>query len=111
MAGCAPAGRQVISYIVVYRTREGRQRTYTIGKHGSPWSPNTARQAADLGYNEPTIASLLGHKTHSITSRYVHSADVVLLAAADAVISPGCGVSAGFGNSVPISGSATSGFR
>jgi hypothetical protein len=40
---------------------------------------------ADLGYNEPTIASLLGHKTHSITSRYVHSADAVLLAAADAV--------------------------
>ena len=33
---------------------------------------------ADLGYNEPTIASLLGHKTHSITSRYVHSADAVL---------------------------------
>ena len=26
-----------------------------------------------------------GHKTHSITSRYVHSADAVLLAAADAV--------------------------
>jgi integrase len=25
--------------------------------------------AADFGYNEPTIASLLGHKTHSITSR------------------------------------------
>ena len=35
---------EVISYIVVYRTREGRQRTYTIGKHGSPWSPDTARQ-------------------------------------------------------------------
>jgi integrase len=44
-----------------------------------------ASLAADLGYNEPTIASLLGHKTHSITSRYVHSADAVLLAAADAI--------------------------
>ena len=44
-----------------------------------------ASLAADLGYNEPTIASLIGHKTHSITSRYVHSADAVLLAAADAV--------------------------
>ena len=44
-----------------------------------------ASLAADLGYNEPTIASLLGHKTHSITSRYVHSADAVLMAAADAV--------------------------
>jgi integrase len=44
-----------------------------------------ASLGADLGYNEPTIASLLGHKTHSITSRYMHSADAVLLAAADAV--------------------------
>ena len=41
--------------------------------------------AADLGYSEPTIAALVGHKGHSITSRYVHSADAVLLAAADAV--------------------------
>jgi integrase len=46
---------------------------------------SSASLAADLGYNEPTIASLLGHKTHSITSRYMHSADGVLLAAADAV--------------------------
>ena len=44
-----------------------------------------ASLAADLGHNEPTIASLLGHKMHSITSRYVHSADAVLLAAADSV--------------------------
>src|SRR6185369_11896382 len=44
-----------------------------------------ASLAADLGYSEPTIAALVGHKGQSITSRYVHSADVVLLAAADAV--------------------------
>ncbi len=44
-----------------------------------------ASLAADLGYNEPTIASLLGHKPHSITSRYVHSADA--MSAADAVAS------------------------
>jgi integrase len=44
-----------------------------------------ASLAADLGYSEPTIAALLGHKGRSITSRYVHSADSVLLAAADAV--------------------------
>src|SRR3984957_21263441 len=41
--------------------------------------------AADLGYSEPTIGALIGHKGHTITSRYVHSADAVLLAAADAV--------------------------
>ena len=44
-----------------------------------------ASLAADLGYSEPTIASLIGHKTHSVTSRYLHSADAVLIAAADAV--------------------------
>jgi len=41
--------------------------------------------AADLGYSEPTIAALVGHKGHTVTSRYLHSADAVLLAAADAV--------------------------
>jgi integrase len=41
--------------------------------------------AADLGYSEPTIAALVGQKGRSVTSRYVHSADAVLLAAADAV--------------------------
>jgi integrase len=44
-----------------------------------------ASLAGDLGYSEPTIAALVGHKGQSITSRYVHSADAVLLAAADAV--------------------------
>jgi integrase len=41
--------------------------------------------ASDLGFSEPTIAALVGHKGQSITSRYVHSADAVLLAASDAV--------------------------
>jgi integrase len=44
-----------------------------------------ASLAGDLGYSEPTIAALVGHKGHTITSRYVHSADKVLLAAADDV--------------------------
>jgi integrase len=44
-----------------------------------------ASLASDLGYSEPTIAALIGHKGRTITSRYVHSADAVLLAAADAV--------------------------
>ena len=53
-------------------------------------TPQTLRHsfaslAGDLGYSEPTIAALVGHKGHSITSRYVHAADAVLLAAADAV--------------------------
>jgi integrase len=44
-----------------------------------------ASLAADLGYSEPVIAALVGHQGRSTTSRYVHSADAVLLAAADAV--------------------------
>jgi integrase len=44
-----------------------------------------ASLAADLGYSEPTIAALVGHKGQTITSRCLHSADAVLLAAADAV--------------------------
>jgi integrase len=44
-----------------------------------------ASVAADLGYSELTIAALIGHKKGSITSRYTHHADAVLLAAADAV--------------------------
>jgi site-specific recombinase XerD len=45
-----------------------------------------ASLAADFGYSELRIAALIGHKGHSITSRYVHSADSVLLATADAVV-------------------------
>jgi integrase len=44
-----------------------------------------ASLAADLGYSEPTIAWLVGHQGRTVTSRYLHSADAVLLAAADAV--------------------------
>ena len=52
--------------------------------------PHTLRHsfaslAADLGYSDPTIGALIGHKGQTITSRYTHVADAVLLAAADAV--------------------------
>ena len=36
----------VVSYVLMYRTAEGRQRRYTIGKHGAPWTPETAREEA-----------------------------------------------------------------
>jgi integrase len=44
-----------------------------------------ASLASDLGYSESTIAALVGHRGHTVTSRYVHAADAVLLAAADSV--------------------------
>jgi integrase len=53
-------------------------------------TPHTLRHsyasiAGDLDYSELTIAALIGHRAHSITAKYVHTADAVLLAAADAV--------------------------
>src|SRR5216683_6560119 len=61
-----------------------------LGELPADITPHVARHsfaslAGDLGYSEPTIAALVGHKGHSITSRYVHAADAVLLTAADAV--------------------------
>ena len=35
-----------VTFVLRYRTRHGRQRTYTIGRHGSPWTPDTARAEA-----------------------------------------------------------------
>ena len=35
-----------VSYILKYRTTEGRQRWHTIGRHGAPWTPDTAREEA-----------------------------------------------------------------
>lgn len=65
-------------------------RIANLGKLPKDVTPHTLRHsfaslAGDLGYSELTISVLVGHKGHSITSRYVHSADAVLLAAADAV--------------------------
>jgi integrase len=53
-------------------------------------TPHTLRHSfaslgGDLGYSEPTIGALIGHKGQTMTSRYIHTADAVLLAAADAV--------------------------
>jgi integrase len=44
-----------------------------------------ASVAADLGLSELTIAALLGHKKATVTSKYAHHADTVLLQAADTV--------------------------
>ena len=46
-----------------------------------------ASVANDLGFTESTIATLLGHTTHSITSKYIHSLDSVLIMAADTIAS------------------------
>ena len=83
---CSPVdpARRIVGY------RKMWLRIAKLGDLPADITPHVLRHsfaslAADLGYNEPTIACLIGHKTHSVTSRYVHSADAVLLAAADAV--------------------------
>lgn len=40
-------------------------------------------EANDLGFTESTVAALLGHAAGSVTGRYIHHLDSVLLAAAD----------------------------
>jgi hypothetical protein len=43
---CARRRKGATFYALKYRTREGRQRWYTIGRHGAPWTPDTARSEA-----------------------------------------------------------------
>lgn len=54
-----------------------------------------ASVAADLHYTEPTIAAMLGHSTGSVTGRYIHHLDVVLVAAADRVSATVAGLMSG----------------
>jgi len=44
-----------------------------------------ASVALELEYSEMTIAGLLGHRSHSVTSRYAHHVDRALIAAADRI--------------------------
>lgn len=37
---------KAVSYVLFYRNSEGRQRWFTIGRHGAPWTPETAREQA-----------------------------------------------------------------
>jgi integrase len=65
-------------------------RIAALGELPGDITPHTLRHsfaslAADEGFSESTIAALIGHQGRSMTSRYIHSADAVLLAAADAV--------------------------
>ena len=35
-----------VTYVLRYRTASGRQRFQTLGRHGAPWTPDTARDEA-----------------------------------------------------------------
>jgi integrase len=44
--GLMVTARGTKTYVVQYRTPEGRSRRITIGRHGSPWTPEDARRKA-----------------------------------------------------------------
>lgn len=46
-----------VAYFVIYRTNEGRQRWQTIGRHGSPWTPDLARKDAQRILGEVAAGS------------------------------------------------------
>lgn len=37
---------EAVAYVLQFRTAEGRLRWHTIGRHGAPWTPDTARNEA-----------------------------------------------------------------
>jgi integrase len=66
------------------------KRSTALGGLPSDISAHTLRHAfvsvaADLDFSDLTIGALVGHRGRSMTSRYAHGADAVLLAAADRV--------------------------
>ena len=69
-----------------------------------------ASVAGDLGYAEATIGALLGHASGTVTGRYTHVLDTVLIAAADrvaqAVLAYMTGEYAGQQEAKPVVGAA-----
>ena len=69
-----------------------------------------ASVALELEYSEMTIAGLLGHRLHTVTSRYAHHVDRALVAAADRISAVIASRMAGEmetgGQVVPLSGRA-----
>src|SRR5262249_40938914 len=66
------------------------KRAVTLGGLPADISAHTLRHSfvsvgADLGFSDLTIGALVGHSGRSVTSRYAHGADAVLLAAADKI--------------------------
>jgi integrase len=65
-------------------------RIMKLGELPSDVTPNVLRHSftslgADMGYSDVTIGAIVGHQGRTTTSRYIHSADAVLLSAADAI--------------------------
>jgi integrase len=96
LRGVTPSGRLVFpatrgsGEVIMSGFKKLWKRLARLGELPTDVTPHVLRHsfaslAADLGYSEPVIAALVGHQGRSTTSRYLHSADAVLLASADAV--------------------------
>lgn len=73
-----------------YNGLEGAWTRFTKRAGVEGVTPHTMRHsfasvAGDIGYSDSTIAAMLGHAGGTITSRYVHRLDSVLVAAANKV--------------------------
>jgi integrase len=78
-----------------------------LGEIAADVTPNVLRHSfislgADLGYSDITIGAIVGHKGRTITSRYVHSADSVLLSAADAISDQTAAIMAGSKRAIKV---------
>jgi|SRR6516162_597051 hypothetical protein len=63
-----------ITYAVFYRTRAGRQRWHKIGRHGAPWTPESAREEALIILG--SVANGPDRATHQTSSRGLAVASV-----------------------------------
>jgi len=61
-----------------------------------------ASVALELGYSELTIGGILGHKLHSVTSRYAHHVDHALVSAANTIAARVSGLMTGTDESAEI---------
>ncbi len=82
-------------------------RILKLGELPSDVTPNVLRHSftslgADLGYSDITIGAIVGHKGRTITSRYIHHADSVLLSAADAIAEQTAALLSGSGRSAEV---------
>ena len=57
--GARRQNSEAVVYVLFYRTREGRQRWLTIGRHGAPWTPDTAREEAKRLLGDVATSAIL----------------------------------------------------
>src|SRR5690242_21408842 len=79
-----PPRPSLFPYTTLFRSRADTvmkvmkiwRRIAQIGELPADVTPHVLRHsfaslAGDMGYSEPTIGALIGHKGHSVTSRYI----------------------------------------